>query len=395
MMARAGNKFIHIMPDARKIVIVGPAHPLRGGGMSTFNERLAKAYADAGEEVEIVSFSLQYPSIFFPGKSQFTDEPPPEGIRISSSINSINPFTWIKTGNRIRRMKPDIVIIRYWIPFMGPALGCIARRIRKNKHTKIIAITDNVIPHEKRKGDKALTRYFLKPIQGFITMSGSVMSDLELFDVIKPKTLCLHPLYDNYGDQISRKEALEKLGLSPDFKYLLFFGLVRKYKGLDLLLRAMASDKLEHLSLKLLVAGEFYDDYEEYSKLLDELDIRDKVIMNNEFIPNAEVVRYFCASSLVVQPYRDATQSGVTQVAYHFNKPMVVSNVGALPEMVPDGVAGYVVKPDPEDIAEAVRNFFDENKEPEFIENVKIEKKNYSWDIFLEAIDELADKIKI
>ena len=383
------------MPDARKIVIVGPAHPLRGGGMSTFNERLAKAYADAGEEVHIFSFSLQYPSIFFPGKSQFTDEPAPEGIRISSTINSINPFTWIKTGNRIRRLKPDIVIIRYWIPFMGPALGCIARRIRKNKHTKIIAITDNVIPHEKRKGDKALTRYFLKPIQGFITMSGSVMSDLELFDVIKPKTLCLHPLYDNYGDPISRNEALEKLDLSPDFNYLLFFGLVRKYKGLDLLLRALASDKLAHLPLKLLVAGEFYDDYEAYSKLLDELGIRDKVIMNNEFIPNAEVVRYFCAGSLVVQPYRDATQSGVTQVAYHFNKPMVVSNVGALPEMVPDGVAGYVVNPDPEDIAEAIRKYFDENKEPEFIENVKIEKKNYSWDIFLKAIDELADKIKI
>ncbi len=395
MMARAGNNFMHIMPDARKIVIVGPAHPLRGGGMSTFNERLAKAYADAGEEVEIVSFSLQYPSIFFPGKSQFTDEPAPEGIRISSSINSINPFTWIKTGNRIRSLKPDIVIIRYWIPFMGPALGTIARRIRKNKYTKIIAITDNVIPHEKRKGDKALTRYFLKPVHGFITMSASVMSELELFDILKPKTLCLHPLYDNYGDPISRKEALEKLNLSPDYDYLLFFGLVRKYKGLDLLLRALASDKLAHLPLKLLVAGEFYDDYEEYKKLLDDLAIRDKVVMNNEFIPNAEVVRYFCASSLVVQPYRNATQSGVTQVAYHFNKPMIVSNVGALPEMVPDGIAGYVVKPDPEDIAEAIRKYFNENKEPEFIANVKVEKKKYSWDIFLKAIDTLADKIKI
>lgn len=382
------------MPEPRKIVIVGPAHPLRGGGMSTFNERLAKAYADAGEDVEIFSFSLQYPSLLFPGKSQFTDEPAPEGIRIRSTINSVNPLSWIKTGNSIRRLKPDIVIIRYWIPFMGPALGTIARRIRKNSSTKIIAITDNVIPHESRPGDKALTRYFLKPVHGFITMSQSVMDDLNTFDTSKPRALCLHPLYDNYGDPVSRGEALKSLGLDAGYQYLLFFGLVRRYKGLDLLLQALASEKLAHLPLKLIVAGEFYDDVEIYRKLIDDLGVCDKVIMDNAFIPNAEVVRYFCAASLVVQPYRDATQSGVTQVAYHFDKPMVVSNVGALPEMVPDGKAGYVVDPDPEQIAEAVRKYFDEGKQEEFTANVREEKKKYSWDNFLEAIDALAGKIK-
>ncbi|MCK4569459.1 MAG: glycosyltransferase [Bacteroidales bacterium] len=376
-----------------KIVIVGPAHPLRGGGMSTFNERLAKAYYDRGDDVEIFSFSMQYPSILFPGKSQFTDEPAPKDIRIQSTINSLNPVTWIKTGNRIRKLKPDIVIIRYWIPFMGPALGMIARRIRKNKNIKIIAITDNVIPHEKRIGDKALTRYFLKPVDGFITMSKSVMDDLSLFDTKKPKSLCLHPLYDNYGDPIGREEALDKLGLPADHKYLLFFGLVRKYKGLDLLIQALASEKLSHLPLKLIVAGEFYDDFEVYRKLVDDLGVYDKVVMDNKFIPNAEVVNYFCAGDLVVQPYRDATQSGVTQVAYHFDKPMVVSNVGALPEMVPDAKAGYVVEPEPEAIAEAIRKYFDENKEQVFTENVKNEKKKYSWDIFLKAIDDLAEQI--
>ncbi len=382
------------MPDVKKIVIVGPAHPLRGGGMSTFNERLAKAYADRGDDVEVFSFSLQYPSILFPGKSQFTDEPAPEGIRIRSTINSVNPLSWIKTGKRIRKLKPDIVIIRYWIPFMGPALGCIARKIRKNNYTKIIAITDNVIPHESRPGDKAFTRYFLKPVQGFITMSKSVMDDLNLFNKNKPRTICLHPLYDNYGAAISQTDALDALKLSPDYKYLLSFGLVRKYKGLDLLIQALASEKLSHLPLKLIVAGEFYDDFDTYRKLVDDLGVYDKVIMNNEFIPNAEVVRYFCAADLVVQPYRDATQSGVTQVAYHFDKPMVVSNVGALPEMVPDGKAGYVVDPEPEAIAEAIGKYFDENKEQVFTENVRIEKKKYSWDIFINAIDKLAKQIE-
>lgn len=380
------------MPNPRKIVIVGPAHPLRGGGMSTFNERLARAYADKGEDVEIFSFSLQYPSFLFPGKSQFTDEPAPEGIRIKSTINSINPISWFRTGRQIRKLDPDLVIIRYWIPFMGPALGTIARRIRKNKKTRIIAITDNVIPHESRPGDKAFTRYFMKPIHGFVTMSKSVMDDLSLFDKLKPRTLCLHPLYDNYGEPMPRETALEELHLQTENKYILFFGLVRKYKGLDLLIRALASEKVKHLPLKLIVAGEFYDDYESYRKLVDELGVYDKVIMENTFIPNAEVVRYFCAGDLVVQPYRDATQSGVTQVAYHFNKPMVVSNVGALPEMVPDGKVGYVVDPEVDDIADAIRKFFDEDKMEAFTAAVKEEKKKYSWDVFLAAIDELADK---
>ena len=382
------------MPKIRKIVIVGPAHPLRGGGMSTFNERLAKAYSDAGEDVEIFSFSLQYPSFLFPGKSQFTNEPAPKGIHISSTINSVNPISWIITGNKIRKLNPDLVIIRYWIPFMGPSLGMIARRIRKNRKSTIIALTDNVIPHEKRVGDKAFTRYFLKPIHGFITMSKSVMDDLNLFDTQKPRTLCLHPLYDNYGESISRSEALLALKLPDDHQYLLFFGLVRKYKGLDLLLQALANEKLAHLPLKLIVAGEFYDDFEPYRQLVDDLGISDIVIMTNEFIPNAEVVHYFCAADLVVQPYRDATQSGVTQVAYHFDKPMVVSNVGALPEMVPDGKAGYVVEPEPEQIAEAIRKYFDENREQAFTENVRIEKRKYSWEAFLAAIDNLAETIK-
>ena len=383
------------MPGRMKIVIVGPAHPLRGGGMSTFNERLAKAYGDRGDDVEVFSFSLQYPSFLFPGKSQFTDEPAPQGLRIRSTINSINPLSWVRTGNIIRKFSPDLVIFRYWIPFMGPALGTIARRIRKNKLTRIIAITDNVIPHEHRPGDRAFTKYFLKPVHAFLTMSQAVMNDLNLFDTQKPRALCLHPLYDNYGEPLSRSRALELLHLLPENKYILFFGLVRKYKGLDILLQALASPILDHLPIKLIVAGEFYDDVESYRNMVEDLGLKAKVIMPNTFIPNAEVVRYFSAADLVVQPYRDATQSGVTQVAYHFDKPMIVSNVGALPEMVPDGKAGYVVAPEAAAIAEAIRKYFDGNMEATFTEGVKSEKKKYSWEVFLSSIDKLTEKITI
>jgi glycosyltransferase involved in cell wall biosynthesis len=219
------------------------------------------------------------------------------------------------------------------------------------------------------------------------------MDDLALFNKTKPRSVCLHPLYDNYGEPISREKALAALDLPVEGKYLLFFGLVRKYKGLDLLIQALSSDKLKHLPLKLIVAGEFYDDFEVYRKLIYDLGVYEKVIMDNQFIPNAEVVRYFCAADLVVQPYKDATQSGVTQVAYHFDKPMVVSNVGALPEMVPDGKVGYVVEPEAEAIAGAISKYFDENKEQVFTDNVKIEKRKYSWDIFLKAIDDLAEQI--
>ena len=223
----------------QKIIIIGPAHPLRGG-LATFDQRLAKEFNNNGDDCSIYSFSLQYPSFLFPGKTQYSDEPAPKDLKIFSVINSINPLNWIKIGNRIRKEKPDIVVVRYWLPLMGPALGTILRKVRKNKHTKIVCIADNIIPHEHRPGDNAFTKYFLKRCDAFITMSEKVMDDLRKFvPKEKPAQLVQHPLYDNFGEIISKVEAREKLKIRKDELIILFFGFIRKYKGLDILLEAM------------------------------------------------------------------------------------------------------------------------------------------------------------
>ncbi|GAB3526461.1 glycosyltransferase family 4 protein [Pontibacter brevis] len=377
----------------KRVVIIGPAHPLRGGGMATFNERLAYAFQEAGDEVEIVTFSLQYPSFLFPGKSQYADEPAPEGLRIKVLINSVNPITWLGAGNYIRKKKPDLVIFRYWLPFMGPAFGTIARIIRRNRHSRILTITDNVVPHEKRPGDVPFTKYFLSACHGFVTLSRSVLEDLKLFEPDKPNVYLPHPLYDNFGEAEPKAAACAALGLDPQYHYILFFGFIRAYKGLDLLLQAMAEPMLQqHLDIKLIVAGEFYESAAPYHTLIQKLNLQDRLVLHTDFIPSAAVRHYFCAADLVVQPYKHATQSGVTQVAYHFNKPMVVTNVGGLPEQVPDGV-GYVVEPEPEAIARAILQFYTAQQEEAFTQNILEYKKRFSWARFVQAIREMASKL--
>lgn len=387
------NQIIQMDRQAQKVVIIGSAWPLRGG-LATYNERLARAYRGEGADVEIYTFSLQYPGFLFPGKTQYSDEPAPENLRIHVVINSINPLNWLKTGLKIRGSKPDLVIIKFWIPFMAPCLGIIARIIRSNNYSKVISIIDNIIPHEKRIGDRILGWFWVKSVQGFVAMSRSVLTDLESFDKRKPKAYCPHPLYDNFGAIVSGNEAKNLLGLSKDLNYLLFFGFIRDYKGLDLLLKAFADERFRKLPLKLLVAGEFYSDPEPYKDLIKILGLKDYVILSNDFIPDSEVYKYFCASNLVVQPYKHATQSGVTQIAYHFNRPMIITDVGGLAEFVPDGKVGYVVKPDPESIAEAILKYYREDKEAEFTENVILEKSQYSWERMLETIDKLTVDLK-
>jgi glycosyltransferase involved in cell wall biosynthesis len=376
------------MGKRRKVIIIGPAWPLRGGGISTFNERLARAYKDRGDDVTIYTFSLQYPSFLFPGTTQYSDEPAPEGLDIKVTINSVNPLSWRKTGKEISRMKPDLVVVRFWIPFMGPSLGTISGMLRK-KGIKVVAIVDNIIPHEPKPFDRILSNYFVKRVSGFVTMSEAVLNDLKQFDAEKPKLLAVHPLYDNFGEKISREEALKSLSLEEKYRYILFFGFIREYKGLDLLLKAFASERLRQFPLKLLVAGEFYVDKKPYLELIDKLGIREDVILHDQFIPNTEVRNYFCAASLVVQPYKDATQSGITQVAYHFEKPIITTNVGGLAEIVTNGRDGYVTEPDPKQITEAIYKFFKEEKEAEFTANVKEDKKRFSWDKLLETIDKI------
>jgi glycosyltransferase involved in cell wall biosynthesis len=372
-----------------RVVIIGPAHPLRGG-LATFNQRLAKEFTDQGDECSIYSFSLQYPSIFFPGKTQFTDEPAPETIKIHSLINSINPFNWIKTGKRLKKEKPDIIVVRFWLPFMGPALGTILRKVKKNKHTRIICIADNVIPHEHRTGDRTFTKYFLKTCDAFITMSEKVLNDLRKFEKQKPVRLVQHPLYDNFGERITKTEARKKLELPTGQKIILFFGFIRNYKGLDILLRAMGDPRIRNAGIKLLIAGEFYEDARPYYKLIDETGIKDLLILRTNFIPDQEVKNYLCAADVVVQPYRNATQSGVTPLAYHFEKPMIVTDVGGLSSLVPNEKSGLVTRPEPVAIADTIMRYY-QLGEDYFIPHLRTEKLKYSWNNLINAIKELSN----
>ncbi|SFD49628.1 Glycosyltransferase involved in cell wall bisynthesis [Chitinophaga sp. CF118] len=373
----------------KKILILGPSWPYRGG-LAAYNERLAEELQKTAD-VEIWTFTVQYPKFLFPGKSQFATEPAPANLRIRRMINSINPLNWLVTGRKIRRMAPDLIITKYWLPLMGPALGSLLR-LGKGKTTRVVSILDNVIPHEKRPGDVPFTRYFLKPVDAFIAMSQSVLNDLQLFEPNKPVSLIPHPIYDNYGPPISKTAAREKLQLQQDKKYILFFGFIRQYKGLDLLMQAMADERLKNMDIRLIVAGEFYEDAAPYQQLLEKLQLGDRILMHTDFIANDDVKNYFCAADLVVQPYKNATQSGISQIAYHFEKPMVVTRVGGLIEMVPDNIVGFQCNPDPTDIATAIEKFYKGNREADMIDAIHIEKKKYSWDHLATEIYKLADK---
>lgn len=378
------------------VVIIGPAHPLRGG-LATFDERLATEFNRQGYKAIIYTFSLQYPGFLFPGTTQYSDEPAPEGLDIRVRINSVNPFNWISVGNELKKLKPAIVVVRYWLPFMGPCLGTILRRVRKNRFTKIITIADNVLPHEKRIGDKPFTRYFIKPVDAFITMSEKVRADLELFNVKKPVATVTHPLYDNFGEKLPIEEARKHLDLPPGDTIMIFFGFIRKYKGLDLLFDALKilkqDEHAEIKKLKLLVAGEFYEKEQPYLEQIQQTDIADRVILRTNFIADSEVKYYLSSANLLVQPYRNATQSGVTPLAYHFLVPMVITRVGGLPAMVPDGVAGLIAEPNAESIAAKIKELLLKNP-ASFVPGMEEERKKYSWEKLTATIVNLANDIQ-
>lgn len=375
-----------------RITIIGPAYPFRGG-IAALNERLAKQLIAEGNEVNIVSFTVQYPKILFPGKSQFSNHKEAFPFQITREINSVNPFNWLIKGNKIKHSKPDLIIVRFWLPFMGMCMGTICRIIKKNKHTKIIALVDNLIPHEKRPGDRILIKYFVKGIDGFVSMSNQVLNDLNKFDKQKPKKFTPHPIYDHYGMVEERKKALSKLRLSTQYRYILFFGFIRDYKGLDLLLKAFSDSFFYNNKIKLIVAGEFYSNEKEYLELIQKLDLKEQVILKTNYIPNSKVQDYFNAADIVAQPYKTATQSGVTQIGFHFNKPMLVTNVGGLPEIITNMKVGYVVAPDTQEIANALIDFFRNNRKATFEKNLHLEKRRFSWDKMTATLYELMEEL--
>lgn len=372
--------------EKKKVVLIGPAHPLRGG-LASYNERLARAFQEAGHSITLFTFSLQYPGFLFPGTTQYSSEPAPSDLDIRVAINSVAPWNWLKIGKEIRQMEPDLVIVRYWLPFMGPCLGTILRLVKKNKHTRIVCIADNIIPHEKRPGDNWFTRYFVKPVDAFITMSEKVLGDMPLFAPQKPARYVPHPLYDNFGEPISVKAARQQLGIDEDSKIVLFFGFIRKYKGLDLLFDVIHRLNVRHPGhpYRFLIAGEFYEDQKPYEEQIDRLQIREQLILHTDFIPDSAVKFYLCAADVVIQPYRSATQSGVTPLAYHFEVPMIVTRVGGLPALVPEGKVGLVAEPDADSLADSIEQYFKLGKQ-HFLPGLREEKKQYRWEVMVEAL---------
>ena len=366
-----------------KICILGPAHPYRGG-LAAIMETMARVFANRGDEVSIRTFTLQYPSILFPGKSQTVDTPTPEDLNIERCVNTINPFNWIRLGRRLRRERPDFILLKYWTPFMAPCFGTIARIARQNGHTKVLCQIDNVQPHEHHIVDRPFNRYFLRSVDGFIYMSEQVHRELRDYTAV-PALFSPHPMFENFGSGVERTEACRHLGLEPDKRYLLFFGLIRDYKGLDILLDAWA--KITNDNLRLLIAGEFYTDPAKYMPAIEGLG--ERVVLRNAFVADEDVKYWFSAADAVVLPYKTATQSGVTQVAYNFGVPPIVTDVGGLAEIVPDGKVGFVVNPDAESVAEAIEKLYKDDTLERFRSNMQEERKRFSWDEMCDRITEL------
>jgi glycosyltransferase involved in cell wall biosynthesis len=385
-----------------KIIVLGTSWPYRGG-LATFNERLARQFIEEGHEVEVWTFTLQYPSFLFPGKTQYTNEPAPEGVVIRRELNSCNPLNWLRVGRMVRKAAPDMLICCYWMSFFAPSYGLVSRIAKKNGKTKCVALVHNMIPHEPSVLDKLFAPYFVKSQDGFVALSESVVRDIEKVESVKckvesvkkPKTFSPHPIYDHYGERMSKKEACAALGLDAKKEYMLFFGLVRAYKGLDILLDAFGLVKEKLPDLQLIIAGEFYEDEEKYTDQIARLGLKERVVVRNEFVPDSDLRKYFGAADLVVQPYKTATQSGVTQVAFHFEKPMLVTNVGGLGEIVHDHKMGYACAPSAEAIAEDLLDYFTNRRQETYTAYLQKEKTKYAWSHMTRAFNKVqSDKVQ-
>jgi glycosyltransferase involved in cell wall biosynthesis len=368
-------------------IIVGTAYPLRGG-IAHYNALLAEALA-RHHTVETVTFSRQYPAFLFPGKTQQETGEGPHGSPAPQLVDSINPFNWISVGRTLRRRRPDVLIFKYWLPFFAPCFGTIARIVRRGTNTKVILICDNVLPHERRPFDAAFTRYLFRCVNAFIVQSNAVEKELRAF---WPRALYRnvpHPVYNIFGLPVSREVARQRLQLGGS-RIILFFGYVRRYKGLGVLLEALSLVG-RSMEVQLLVVGEFYDDEQKYRDLVKKLRLEDHVLIHSDYLPNEQVGAYFSAADAVVLPYLSATQSGIAQIAFNFEKPVIATDVGGLAEVVRDGITGIIVRPnDATALAEGVLRFYRDAPYDLLIQNIREEKKKYSWENLAAAIEELA-----
>jgi glycosyltransferase involved in cell wall biosynthesis len=368
------------------ITILGTAFPLRGG-IAHYNALLAAALG-VTHAVDTVTFKRQYPAFLFPGKTQQESGETVTAVPAPQLVDSINPLNWVRVGRMIRDRRPDILVFKYWLPFFGPCFGTIARIVRSNKHTRIICICDNVLPHERRPFDIAFTRYAFAAVDAFIVQSSAVERDLQRLLPRARYRLVPHPVYNIFGATGDKAEARLRLGIT-DERVILFFGYVRRYKGLHVLLQAMPH-LLARLPVRLLVVGEFYDDEQSYRQQIRTLGLEHAVTLHAEYVPNERVGEFFSAADVVVLPYVSATQSGIAQIAYNFDRPVIATNVGGLAEVVIDGRTGYVVPPgDPASLAAAIERFYTGQHEQEFANHVREEKRKYTWENLVAAIEQL------
>ena len=383
-----------------KIIIAGTAFPMRGG-IAQYNSLMYKYFSET-DDVKVYSFKRQYPEFLFPGKTQFEQGEPavkiPEDKNVIS-IDSVNPFNWLSAGKKIAAENPDLLIFKYWIPYFGPCFAVISYIVKKfsKTDTKVLYICDNVIPHEKRSGDKFFTKLAFSQGDYFVVMSKTVEEDLKLFSKGKPYKLIPHPVYNIFGDKVEKPEAkdfiLKEYGIDlQNEKVILFFGYIRKYKGLNYLIDAMP-EILKKVKLKLLVVGEYYGDEEKYREQIRSLGLEEDIKVVSDFVPDSNVKYFFSASDVVVLPYSDATQSGIIQIAYHYDKPVIATDVGGLAEVVRNNETGLIIEPkNPGAIAKAVTDFYDKGLEEKFTSNAKEEKKKYTWENFVASVKELIGK---
>jgi D-inositol-3-phosphate glycosyltransferase len=373
-----------------KIVLMGPAYPLRGG-IAQYLAVLHEKLIAAGHEVHFVSFIKQFPEWLFPGKTQLEKSEHVIDVKPVARFAPLGILSWGRTAREIAKHNPDLVIFKWWMPFFGPGYWAVARWIRKHTNARVLFIIDNAIPHESRPGDKFFTSLAFSKVDYFVAQSRAVEKDMFTWfpdlkrDHVK---MCPHPIYDCYpAFPNGQKAAREQLGIPPESKTLLFFGFVREYKGLHLLLDALPEIRKQLSDVKLLVVGEFYDARESYDKKIRELGLADCVSIRDDYVPNEEVGIYFAAADCVVLPYRSATQSGIIQVAYALDLPVITTDVGGLAEVVENNVTGFIVPPgSPAALAEAAQKFYSAGGRPAFEENVKRAAHKFSWDGLIEAI---------
>ncbi len=370
----------------QRIIIIGTAYPMRGG-IAHFMALLYKTLLEHGHKVKIISFKRQYPSIFFPGKTQQDKSQEIEPLPSEAILDSIGPMSWLKTFLRIYQYQPQLIIFKYWMPFFAPCYAAVSFLTRLFTNAKIMYICDNIVPHESRPEDRLLTRIGLWNVHYFIVMSKIVKEALLSYRPQAKYHEAPHPVYEYFQDKYTQQQARQEFRLSIDDKVILFFGYVRQYKGLQILLEAMPQ-VLKALPVKLLVAGEFYDNKENYTSLIKKLTIEKAVAIFDDYIPNEKVGLFFSAADVVVLPYITATQSGIIQIAYHYNKPVITTRVGGLCEVVEEGKTGFTVPPEnSEKLATAIVNFYKANETIHFAENIKSYKQQFSWHRFVSEIE--------